>query len=58
MLAEASDKEKLYIQYRSAEDKKSLSEELEKASILIRALANGLCPTPPSAPGRVESPRA
>jgi hypothetical protein len=58
MLAEASDKEKVYLQYRSAEDKKSLSEELEKASILIRALANGLCPSPPSAPGRVESPRA
>jgi hypothetical protein len=42
VMGEASDKEQLYLQYRSADNKKALSEELEKASILIRALANGL----------------
>ena len=58
VLGESSDKEKLYLQYRSAEDKRTLSEELEKAAILIQALANGLCPAPPADPGRVESPLA
>jgi hypothetical protein len=58
MLGEASDKERLYLQYRSSEDKKAFSEELEKAAILIRALANGLCPSPPADNGRVESPSA
>ncbi|MBW8888769.1 MAG: hypothetical protein JF616_13520 [Fibrobacteres bacterium] len=58
VLAEASDKERLYLQYRSSENKKDLAEELEKASILIQALANGLCPTPPPTPGWVESPLA
>ncbi len=38
----ASDKEKLYLEYRASNQKKHLSEELEKASILIRALANGI----------------
>lgn len=56
VLAEASDKEGLYLEYRSAPDKKELAEELEKASILIQALANGLCPAPPSTPGPVQSP--
>lgn len=41
-MGEASDKERLYVQFRSAEDKKFLSEELEKAGILLQALANGL----------------
>lgn len=58
VLAEASDKERLYLQYRSSEDKRTLAEELEKAAILIQALANGLCPSPPPFPGRVESPLA
>jgi hypothetical protein len=58
MLGEASDKERLYLQYRSAPDKKAFGEELEKAAILIRALANGLCPAPPAENGRVESPSA
>lgn len=56
MLAEASDKERLYLQYRSSGDKKSLAEELEKAAILIQALANGICLAPPADPGRVQSP--
>ena len=56
LLAEASDKERLYLQYRSSGDKKYLAEELEKAAILIQALANGLCLAPPTDPGRVESP--
>ncbi len=47
-LAEASDKEKIYLQYRSAEDKKYLTEELEKAAILIQALANGIYVAPPA----------
>jgi hypothetical protein len=41
-LAEASDKEKIFLEYRSSDRKGYLSEELEKASILIRALANGI----------------
>lgn len=59
VMGEASDKESLYLQYRSAADRKSLLEEVEKAAILIQALANGLCaipPVPPVPPGRVESP--
>ena len=56
VMGEASDKERLYLQYHSAEDRKYLLEELEKAAILIQALANGLCPVPPVPPGRVESP--
>jgi hypothetical protein len=55
MLGEASDKERLYLQYRSSADKKSLGEELEKSAILIRALATGLCSTPPADNGRIES---
>lgn len=55
MMAEASDKERLYLQYRSSVDKKNLSEELEKAAILIQALANGICLAPPVDPGRVPS---
>lgn len=58
MLGEGSDKERLYLQYRSAEDKKALGEELEKAAILIRALANGLCPTPPPDPSLAGYPPA
>lgn len=57
-MGEASDKEKIYLQYRSAEDKKYLTEELEKAAILIQALANGIYVVPPSDPTLVESPPA
>ncbi|HKP96197.1 MAG TPA: hypothetical protein VJ385_10605 [Fibrobacteria bacterium] len=46
-LAEASDKEKIYLEYRSSEHRKYLTEELEKASILIQALANGIYMAPP-----------
>jgi hypothetical protein len=55
-LGEASDKEKIYLQYRSSEDKKYLTEELEKAAILIQALANGLYVIPPADPAWVETP--
>jgi rRNA pseudouridine-1189 N-methylase Emg1 (Nep1/Mra1 family) len=58
MLGESSDKERIYLEYRSALDKKSLGEELEKAAILIRALADGLCPVPASDAGPVEAPPA
>ena len=57
-MADASDKEKLYLQYRSAEDRKYLTEELEKAAILIQALANGLYVAPPASPDLVEYPPA
>ena len=46
-LTEASDKQKLYLEYRSSDQKKHLEEELEKASILIQALANGIYMAPP-----------
>jgi hypothetical protein len=55
-LGEACDKEKLYLQYRSAPDQKALAEELEKAAILIQALANGLFVAPPAP--EVETPFA
>ena len=41
-LREASDKEKIYLEYRPSDRKDFLIEELEKASILIRALAYGI----------------
>ena len=46
-LAEASDKERIFLEYRSSDRKKYLEEELEKASILIQALANGIHMAPP-----------
>jgi hypothetical protein len=46
-LGEAGDKEKIYLEYRSSDRKKYLEEELEKAAILLRALANGLYMAPP-----------
>lgn len=52
-LGEASDKEKIYLQYRAADDKKYLTEELEKAAILIKALANGIFVVPPSGSTRI-----
>jgi hypothetical protein len=41
-LSQASDQEKLYVEFRASDRKKELIEELEKASILIQALANGI----------------
>lgn len=41
-LREASDKEKIFLEYRPSNRKDFLIEELEKASILIRALAYGI----------------
>jgi hypothetical protein len=41
-LSQASDPEKIYLEYRDSDRKKDLTEELEKASILIQALANGI----------------
>lgn len=57
-MGEASDKEKIYLQYRSAEDKRYLTEELEKAAILIQALANGIYVAPPSDQALAETPPA
>lgn len=51
-LGEASDKEKIYLEFRASDRKKHLTEELEKASILIRALANGIYMGGPSQDGR------
>ncbi|MDB5105555.1 MAG: hypothetical protein JWP91_3244 [Fibrobacteres bacterium] len=56
-LGEASDKEKIYLEYRASDRKSYLTEELEKASILIRALANGIYAAPAdaeTAPGQPE----
>lgn len=41
-LTKACDKEALYLDFRGSDRKKTLEEELEKASILIQALANGI----------------
>lgn len=51
-LGEASDKEKIYLEFRASDRKKYLTEELEKASILIRALANGIYMGGPSEAGQ------
>jgi hypothetical protein len=45
-LRDASDKEKIYLEFRSSDRKGYLTEELEKAAILIQALANGLYMAP------------
>lgn len=41
-LSQASDPEKLFLEFRDSERRNELAEELEKAAILIRALANGI----------------
>lgn len=41
-LSKACDKEALFLEFRTSDRKKHLEEELEKASILIQALANGI----------------
>lgn len=41
-LAAACDKEVLFLEFRTSDRKKYLQEELEKSSILIQALANGI----------------
>ena len=41
-LSKACDKEGLFLEFRTSDRKKYLEEELEKASILIQALANGI----------------
>jgi hypothetical protein len=41
-LTKACDKESIYLDFRGSDRKKQLEEELEKASILIQALANGI----------------
>ena len=55
-MGDASDKEKIYLEYRSSPDRKYLTEELEKAAILIQALANGIYVAPPPQADLVESP--
>jgi len=42
ILGDSSNKEKLYLEFRAAENKNHMIEELEKAHILIHALANGI----------------
>jgi hypothetical protein len=41
-LGDACDKEKIFLEFRGSDRKAFLVEELEKASILIQALANGI----------------
>jgi hypothetical protein len=41
-LGDACDKEKVFLEFRSSDRKGYLVEELEKAAILIQALANGI----------------
>jgi len=41
-LGKACDKEVLFLAFRTSDRKKHLEEELEKAAILIQALANGI----------------
>lgn len=41
-LSQASDEEKLFLEFRASERREELKEELEKAAILIQALANGI----------------
>jgi hypothetical protein len=41
-LGEACDKEKIFLEFRASDRKKYLVEEMEKAAILIQALANGI----------------
>jgi hypothetical protein len=45
-LGSACDKEKLYLEFRSSDRREYLIEELEKAAILIQALANGIYMAP------------
>jgi hypothetical protein len=45
-LREACDKERIFLEFRSSDQKKHLGEELEKAAILIQALANGIYMAP------------
>lgn len=42
VLGEACDKEKVFLEFRSSDRKQFLVEELEKAAILVQALANGI----------------
>ena len=56
-LREASDKEKIFLEFRTSDRKDYLSEELEKAAILIRALANGIfVPAPGMGSALADSP--
>lgn len=41
-LAKACDKETLFLEFRTSDRRRHLEEELEKAAILIQALANGI----------------
>jgi hypothetical protein len=41
-LSQGSDQEKLFLEFRTSDRRKELVEELEKAAILIQALANGI----------------
>src|SRR5687768_1371004 len=41
-LTRACDKESLFLEFRTSDRRKHLEEELEKAAILVQALANGI----------------
>lgn len=49
-LTKACDKEALYLDFRTSDRKKYLEEELDKAAILIQALANGIYMALPEEP--------
>lgn len=49
-LTKACDKESLYLDFRTSDRKKYLEEELDKAAILIQALANGIYMALPEEP--------
>ncbi|GEM_PF-1844299 len=57
-LGEACDKENIFLEFRASDRKKYLVEELEKAAILIQALANGIYMAPedplPREPGHLD----
>ena len=54
-LGQAADKEKIYRQFHASDRPQDLSEEVEKAAILIQALANGIYMAPlPEEGGRIQ----
>jgi hypothetical protein len=45
LMADASDHEKLFLEFRSSENPDSIIEDLWRGSVLVQALADGLDPT-------------
>lgn len=56
-LGKACDKEALFLAFRTSDRKKHLEEELEKAAILIRALADGIYGAPGESASRPSASR-